>query len=369
MTGNLFTLADARTFLRRFVNEGSCGTDEIDDRIAECERRLWRKPGLRLSTKRVRIRVQNQCFPLPIEAEKLVHVDVDGTPGHIFNQAYEFLTGGPGDLDYDSHSGSLRNVQDLGEFPTMFDIPVILTTTDDCASGTVNDGFRLYAFSPYVDDGLKYVTVRGLRKTSDEIYSVQSGTDQPGEQILINQWRDGVEGEIQGHWEDMNRTTALFAQATRVYKPVTKGPVCVYAIDETNNRMYLLSKMTPETTVPSYRRYRLTHMASPQPGATATEDPTHDSACVLAIVKLRHVRATRATDVLCVQNLEALKNMSLAVNAENKSDYNGAQAAESQAIRLLMEEYTDREEASGMPTVINVDAELTNGYSNRGYLI
>lgn len=372
MTGNLLTLADVRTQVRRFVDDGSCDNTTIDARLAEAEQRLWAKAELRLSTWRCRIHVQNQCFPLPIEVEKILHVDIDSLPSRIFNNAYEFLSSGPGDLDYITSGSGYRNLVDQGEFPTQFDIPVILTldgTESSCCEGTYGTGYSLVAFSPEADDGLLELTIRGVDYKNDEIYSDQSGERLPGVVMKINQWSGGIEGNIVGQWTNLNVTTQAFKQITRVYKPATKGPVCLYAVDTTTNKMWLLSKMTPETTVPSYRRYRITNMACPQPGAASTDPLTKDCASILAIVKKRYMRPTRSTDVVAVQNVSAVRCMLIAMKWEQADDLTKSQAYEAQAVRLLHEEKLQLEQASGLPVVIDVERELSGGSVSRGYLI
>ena len=379
MTGNLITLADARLACRRFVDEGSCSNDAIDVRLAEAEQRLWPKAEMRLSTKRVKIRVQNQCFPLPWEVEKILHVDIDGAPSHIFNNAYEFLQSGPGDLDYITAGSGYRNLVQEGEFPTQFDIPIVLTTPDvvlgvntQCCDGTTGAGYQLVAFATQVDDCLDGVqlTVRGLGQKGDEVMTTVGGAWSPGERFGINRWADGIEGQVAGQWADLHLSASYFTQITQVYKPVTKGPVCLYAVDTVTNKMYFLVKMVPAATTPSYVRYRVTNMACPVPpvtGDTLTDVAQHDCACILAIVKVRYMRATRADDVMAVQNLSALKLGCIGINAENRGDFNASRAAESEALRLLLEEKQNAESASGLPQILDVEASLQ--VRNHGYLI
>ena len=370
MLGNLVTLADARVFLRRFVDDGTCSLDAIDARIRECEQRLWPKADWRLSTKRVRIHAQNLCFPLPIEVDHIIWADLDGSATDLRNQAYEFLSSGPGDSDYNTQGASHRNLQDQGEFCTMYDVPVVLNIPDDATSsseGTVDKAYKLIAFSPYVEDGQKYITARGLGLANDEIRTEISSEWSPGEKFLINQWHLGVEGTIQGPLTNLQSTTSLYRNVTQVYKEVTKGPVTLYAWDTSGNQIWMLSKMVPQCTLPSYRRYRITGQRAAQPGAATTDPATKDAACVLALVKLRYIPPVRPDDVLQIQNLSALKVMCLSINSENKLNLQEAQGLELQAVRLLTEEKQGQEQAQGVPVIIDVEARLRA--VNHGYLI
>lgn len=371
MTGNLITFADAFAELKRYVDEGTCSSATFAARLAEAEQRLWEKAELRLSTSRVRIRVRNQHFPLPIEVDKILHTDIDGAPTRIFNEPYEFLSSGMGDLDYYTTGNGTKYLQDVGEFPVQFDVPVILSIEDDetnCAAGTTDDGWTLVAFASDIEDCRLTLTVRGLDRNSDEIFTSQSGVFSPGEVLGINQWKESVEGEIFGKWSNMHISTKLFKQVLRVYKPATKGPVTLYAVNTSSNQMYLLSKMTPETTVPSYRRYRIVGHGATQPGATSTDEPVRDGSCVLAIVKKRYMRASRDTDIIAVQHIGALKNMFIGINKENAGDLNGGLGYEQNAVRILTENKQGREQANGVPTVVDVEHQLSGGAMSYGLL-
>lgn len=351
MTGNLLTLAEARSALSRFVGAGgSCNTTVIDAYIAEAEERLWNQIECRLSLARCRIRVQNRCFPLPLEVEKILDVSIDGKPAHIFNNAYEMLSSGPGDLEINGEGTGYRDLEDMGEFPTQFDVPNILVSADTDTSicdAVPGSGFKLAAFSIYSEDADGYITLQGLDTRNDAIMTTIDDVWTPGEKIHINRWYHGTEGEIYGKWVDLHLTTNNFRQLTRVMKSVTKGPVSLYAIDTTTNEMYLLSKMIPEATVPSYRRYRITNQAC-----------TDDCASILARVKLRYVKPTTATSVLAVQNIYALKNMIMALVAEESKDLAGALAFEQNAVRLLLNQKRERDECHGMPVIVDVDTDI-----------
>lgn len=360
-TANLITLAEVRDVVKRWVDNGTCNTSRIDAVISEAEQRLWAKADWRLSRKRVRVRCQNQTFPLPLEVEKILKVDLDGSPAHVFDPAYEFMDSGPGDLDLRSLNSGYKDLVDLGEFPTQFEIPIVLTQEDDedCTEGTVNDGFKLFAFSPYVEDCEKYVTIRGLSKTSDEIFSDQSGSFLPGEKIPINRWTAGVEGQMTGVLADYQSTTNLFSQVTRVYKEATKGPVSLFAFDSDTNYIYLLSKMIPSATVPSYRRYRITNRLVDEYG--------HDVTHILAWVKLRHMPAVNATDIVAIQNMAALKNMVIAIKFENENNLAQAQAYEVNAFRLLADQKLDEDSVGGTMSILDYDSQLVGRRLNRGY--
>lgn len=363
MTGNLLTLADAYSAVKKYVDNGSCDTTAVYDTIAEAEQRLWNRlsdSAPRLALRRMRVRIQNRCLSLPWEVEKVMWVDIDGVPAHVFGPVYEFLSTGPGDIDIRGPSSSgYKQLVDMGEYPTQFDIPIVLTcssTSSQICDATPGPAYHVAAFSPYSEDVPTEITLRGLDSNSDEIYTTQDDVWTPGEVITVNRWSGGVEGTIVGQWSDITMTTNEFKQITQVTKSVTKGPVCLYAIDPDTNYMYLLSKMVPNTTIPMYRRYKILNQAC-----------TEDCAYILALVKMRFRKATDTTDVLSIQNMSALKNMVRAISVENKGDLTTALGFENNAYRLLLEEKQTRENSGGMPVIIDFERQLTNGRYNRPY--
>lgn len=359
MTGNLLTLADARAAVKQFVNGGSCNVTEIDARIAEAEERLWPHADWRLTRRRMKIIVAKNCFCLPIEVEKILHYTVNGRAGNLFSDAYEYLQVGMGDLDARYDGTGIKDLVDQGEFPTQFDVPIKVTFADDAEDvmdGVWSGGYRLAAFSTAGEDVARSMVVRGLDAHADEICTAEGTLSRPGVTLGINRWVGGVEGQIQGAWADMQVTTAQFRQVTRVNKELTRGAVSLYAVNPTTHEMYLLSKMTPWDTVPSYRRYRITNFCC--------ED---DTAVMTALVKVRYRRAQWTDDVLSIQHMGALKNAVMAIEAENKGDLNGATALEARGIAMLLADKATRELASGVPALIDTTWELRGAQVNHGY--
>jgi hypothetical protein len=356
---NLLTLADARAFLKPYVDNGTCLNSTIDARVAEIEERLWPKADWRMSHRRVRVLVKNQAFVLPLNVLKICGICVDGTPAALMTEAYEFSSSGPGDLDM--ATGSLKNAVDQGEHPTQFDIPI------SRASDTAwSQGYHLIAFSASADDRAASITVRGYGDLNDEIYTTQNGELAPGEVIPIARWAAGREGSVLSI-AGQPRSAAKFRSILRVYKPVTKAPVTLYAYDPVTSAMFMLSKMEPETTVPSYRRYRLTGMSQPQ----VQEDNSilTDCASVLMLVKVGWQRATRATDVLFIQSLSALKMGAMALTAENAGNNAKAQEYFVLAERHLIDQKQDQDTGVTIPVLWDVDINISLRALNHGYSI
>lgn len=356
---NLITLADARTFLKPYVGGGTCSTSRIDADIAEIEERLLPEADPSTSLRRVRVLVRNRQFSLPINVLRIIAVNVDGYAAALGSQAVEFSSAYAGDIDMIGQTS--RNVIDAGEHPTQYDIPVQRVSDTAWSSG-----LKLVAFSTSADDAVLNLTIRGYGANGDEIRTVQDGVLAPGETLRVNRWHLGVEGQIL-NMASQAMTTNLYTSVGRVYKPASSAAVSLYAYDSATGAMYFLSKMEPDVTVPSYRRYRLTGMD--EPVVNADKEIETDCASVLMLVKIGWVRATRPTDILTIQNLSALKFGAMALVAENAGSYDASLAAWAQAIRIIKNQQADRDGNVSIPSIIDVDVNLSLRPLNHGYLV
>lgn len=363
---NLITLADARAFLKPFVDGGSCDQTVLDDRVAECEERLWPKLDMRASIRRIRALIRNNTFCLPFDVVSVLAVDVDGLPAHIFSSAYEFSAAGPGDLSCALQNACTpsRNIIEMGEFPTQFEAPIkrVSDSTGDFGNGYWDCENYLIAFASDKDDTATPLTVRGLDSHNDELFT----NSVPGVSVPINRWTDGVEGSI-ANLSSQGRSAVPFRQVTRVYKPVTKGPVTLYAYRPATSELFLLSKMTPYETVPSYRRFQLTGIRAPS--VETDHSTTRDLACVSLLCKIAWRRATLPTDVLFVQSLSALKMMCMALNFENQGVFDRATAYETLALRILTDQKKENDAPTNVPLILDYSSEVTLEGMNHGYLV
>lgn len=353
------TLADVREFIKPFVDNGSCSLPLIDLRIAEIEERLWPEADWRLAHYRVRVLIRNQEFSLPVNVLKICAVNIDGAAATIGSRALEFSSAYAGDIDLVQQSS--RNVVDNGESPTQYDIPV-LRSTDEAWS----EGLRLCAFSTHVDDTAGFVTVRGYGPHNDEVYTTQDGVYSPGERLPINRWHFGVEGQI-NDMATKSVGSCDFRSISRVYKSVTKAPVTFCAFSPTTGAVYFLSKMEPDVTIPSYRRYRLTGLAAPR--VESDHSITKDCATALMLVKVGWKRAVRETDIMYIQNTAAFKFGAQAITFENAGQYDSSIAAWTLAIKTLKTQQQDRDGDISVPMVLDIGEGARMSDVNHGYLV
>lgn len=353
---SFFTLQDGRDAVGRFVETGSCNTTTIDSRINEAVRRLMPKADYVNTTRRIRIRTDQGYFPLPRECEKIIWIDSDGYASRVFNKSYEFLNSGPGELCRSKFGSGVKDLVDDGVHPTMFDVPSIETLDKCCTDRTLGDGLVLVAFSEEQDDNGKEMTIWGLDRLNMDVRTTSSAGFGPGETLAINAWTGGVEGTIDlGYGWESGQTkisNKKYRQVTGWKKPVTKGYVSLYALEVSTNKMFFLGKAHPDDTRPAWRRYRITNQYQ-------------SCTTMLALAKLGWVKLTRADDILPIQNLDALKQMIIALREENAANLQGALNYEQNAVRLLNEQLNDHETTGGGPVLVDWERHLMAGGMNR----
>lgn len=338
----LYTLLDARNHVAKFVESGTCPSLQVvKDRINEACRRLMHKANWSGTVARLRFATYNNTITLPRGALAVIDVDIDLSPRRVFGGSYEFLENGPGELQ--PLDGYGKDLLDLGDgYPTFFDIP----TGQNC---------QLVAFSTAREDIGKQLTLWGFKDHNMEVLT--DGI--PGETLTIGWWKGGVEGSVQVNTMP-TLSVSSYNQVTAVQKPVTVGYVSLYTYKPIatpgvataeDNRMYFLAKYHPEETQPGYRRYRI------------TMPDTDNGSNVLCRVKMRFENLSHDTDILPIQNIDALKHAVIAIREEN--DKNGASAKEywTSALSLLNDQLVDSRDNSDI-TLQVVDQFALAGNAN-----
>jgi hypothetical protein len=151
-----------------------------------------------------------------------------------------------------------------------------------------------------------------------------------------------VDGPLVG----LNSTSNEFYTITSIHLPAGRTDyVTIYAMELATNRLYFLGKYHPDETVPSYRRYKILGY---QP------DYVDKDNCIRLTmkVKLRYVPASRDDDVLILQNLDALKNMVIAIREENSNNVQASLIYEQKALSLLGQQYQNQNSQS---IILNVE--------------
>ncbi len=329
----LYTLEQARAELGRFVETGSCDTTVIDARINEAVARLLDMEDWEFRRQLMRCSCVDRCITLPETVEKVLWADIDGTPAKIFGQPYQFLSSGPGDLDYRNCGSGFKDLVDCGDgFPTMFEYA---------------GNRRIAVFSiNEVGPGEK-VTIYGAAPNGENIKA----------EVTPLRWKDGIEGNIDGPFpEAIPDLTPEFAYIRRVEKTETAGYVTLYAIEPLTHSFFFTGRYGPSEGIASFRRYKITNAPD---GASR----------LLALVRLRFAKLVDPEDVVPVPSIPALKLMLMALREENAGNLQGAVAFEAKAKMVLMDRQASGLTRGGTPVIINVDYRTSLGrYLNRGVL-
>ena len=310
------TLKDAVTELKPRINGGMCHWETAVDRVNQSTRRIMNRPRKPVHVDRViRFFTDKDTITLPREVEKILHYTMDTRPAPAFSQAYEFVSGGWGELGCSSCIPGKFLMDRGNHYSTMFDLPSMSSSEDEPEFSA----FSLVAFSTVEADKDRTLLIYG-RNDKNEVL----GSPSPAMTLPINHWQGGVEGEI---FTDMPVTVKFsdskVRDVERVQKPETDGFVSLYTYDADTHQMYFLSKYHPRETNPRYRRYRIT-----------SPDYINGSS-IYALCELGYTPLTHEDDVLIVQNMDALKMMVMAIEFENEREFQAAKAYEADAYRMI----------------------------------
>lgn len=158
------------------------------------------------------------------------------------------------------------------------------------------------------------------------------GTDNNGQALherdSNGNWRDGITLTLITPFAS---TDVYVRSVTRIIKQQTQCPVDMYAYWASEDALEVLAHYDPSETNPSYAKYQL-------------EQGCCQSGCVrglLALIKLQFVPVQVDTDLVLIQNLDALKDMMQSIKLREAGDIEGAARFQSSATRELNNELRD----------------------------
>jgi len=306
------TLGKARIRVARFAENGLSPTDSrVVDRINEATERLTDSGKFYPTVAQYDFNIYQKMLTLPEEIETVLAVRLDGYNAMIRNKWFEFRSTGPGkwDADDNAYTGVLLHRNDSGTF---YDLPDNLRVGVKSSMST--DAGEIHVFGWDADD--------------NRVRSVDG-----------NDTIDGVKITLSG--TALALSTTVFSRIERIIKPLTDGDIYLYGHYETGSNV-LLSVYRPDVQHPLFRRYLL-----PQ-----AEDATVQCICVLA--KRRFLPAVSDTDVLLIQNINALRLMMICIRKEDTGEPD-ADTYETKAIELLRRQ---TREYIGDATRENLDVQI-----------
>lgn len=176
------------------------------------------------------------------------------------------------------------------------------------------------------------------------------GVDNNGQTLThedeIGNW---VEGKIITFTTPWASTDTYVRRIDRVLKDPTQGVIDVYAYDVAKDKLEDIAHYEPSETNPSYSKYQL-----------------HAGCCnnlksIVALVKLRFIPVQVDTDLVLIENLDALADMMQSLKYKKAGDKQSAQEYEASAIRELNLQLWNRDQESG----VTVHVEPFDGIDTR----
>jgi hypothetical protein len=159
-------------------------------------------------------------------------------------------------------------------------------------------------------------------------------------------------------------TSIYVRRIDRVIKDVTTGDVRLYAYNPVTDILEDLALYSPTETVPSYEKYRLHAQVWP----TTTSPPTTNccpTLSVVALVKLKFIKVVVDSDLVLIDNIDALKLLIQSTRYSEQGDRATAQGFEADAIRELNLDLRDHEPEEQTPVEINAFGNSGAGYGPR----
>ena len=244
-----------------------------------------------------------------------------GSPIPIYSEGFKFLDGG-----LDPEATNIPSLVDLGETtPLHYQLPRAMT---------------IMAYSEQVErDGLS-LEIRG--------------TDETGREALFalpirHSWRSPLPPAYTGpdceQW-----LSGRWASISELRKPVTRGLIHVFAYDPATGDSVWLTTLRPETISPVHRRY-----AAP----AAKVGHGHQ---IVAKVVLRWYPVHFESDVLPVQNIDAIARMAQALHSLDTGDAGRYEFYRNSAVSQLRKQLSRRER----PAKTGLQVSMSRGPSRIG---
>lgn len=316
------TFAKAKRVLAKYTD--AAGLADIGEAINTAIDELANTSNWQRMKRVVKLTANDEYIALPQDCEAIVRAAIDGVPVSLKGTDYDFLHGGPGDLDYLPQgyvSIDTYGIQDLGFFPTMYALtdtmPVVAFATGTLPTGTLQ--------------------VRGKNADGDIISAT----------VPINTWT-----ELGVIPDGATATTVSFADIDSVTLPSDATEyISLYGV--LDGTYYFLSRMNPKVDVPEFRRYRI-------PGFASEDDTAYH---VLAEVRLRFLPLVNDRDVLPFDSLLPVQYMLQSMASMNACEKKDAIEYRQLAVQAMVTRENAQQEKQGF-VVLNTMYEGSLGQSS-----
>jgi hypothetical protein len=322
--------SDLQVSMAPYAGDGGFTPTIVNRAINVAVKRLMESEQWRSLSFIMRMTAVGPVMPVPYNVETIEGASINGKPAAIYGTEYQFVSGGPGDMDHSHwmfHHSQHGGLADMGsEFPTMYDIPL-----------DVSD-YYVAAYTANVNDIGKVITVFGHLDNGQEV--VQS--------VPLQLWYNGIEGALVGQAISAGAGAQPLADIVRVVLPANLTDYfSLYATSLSAQSPRFLSKYHPSVNVPTFRRYRLTN-ESHYNGAW-------NVATLLAQVKVKYVPLVAPTDVVPLDSDQAIQCMMQANQSLDNGDIQKSEMFEAKARKILAECQSSKQTFRGAPEIIDHD--------------
>lgn len=289
-------------------------SDQFRDYANKATRMLMTRGDFWGTVQKMNICVYNSCIVWPRQVGTVLAVNICGRPTEVWNHWYQFMPWGRN--DFCSGLGLGLNGQFgwngngcFGNVVTINDATSPVFNPIPC-----NQNFYVRAYPSTQQDIGKKTRIFGVDENGQTIRTQNADLT----------WSDGVELTLALPFVS---TPFKVRSVSRIIKDETQGTLRYYQYDADNDLLIDLVWLEPTETNPQFQRTRLP--------ARCRAGSTTNVRCVDAMVKLEFIPVKYDTDLVQIDNLDALSDMMLAVKYSNGGDALMAKDFEAKALRDL----------------------------------
>ena len=270
---------------------------EALERLNDATRLLMLEPEAETSAE-ICMNICSCCVTLDEQFETITAALLDQRPANLYNETFRYLDSGTGPLSC-CEGGCAHELEDHG------------------------DGHVLHVDLPRP----MHIMAWSERDEADATIIIEGRDERGGyvsQEIPLHRGAKGAPPLFTAG--DGKEFTGIFAAVTGLQKPMTNGRVFVHGWEPATQDMPWLTTLERWSESPSHRRYRL-------PGGQR-------GLSLQARVTRRWHPVAEDSDVLLIQNIDALENMAAALEAKDAKDFGSYQALTNSAISKLKKQAT-----------------------------
>jgi hypothetical protein len=317
---SLVTLADAKASRLAEIAQTCTSSSDFLSLVNDATRILMKRGNFWGTVQKIRLCTYNGCITWPRYVGTVLATNLCRHPIPVWNNWFQFEPLISTDFSRDGFSfncGSLciGNVltENDGVTPVFNQVP--------CGSSNV---IRIFP-SVRADIG-KQVTLYGIDQNGQTMRSRNAS----------GIWQEGVTVTLALPSVD----TPAFQSISRISKPVTQGVVRYFQVDAVNNVLLDLVSHDPTETNPMYRHSKIQGMRLPT--ACNTSSACNGLRQVDALVKLEFIPVVNDSDLVLIENLDALKSMVQSIRKKEAQQVEAAAVLEADAIHDLNLQLRDK---------------------------